>query len=249
MNPLSAAQLLTLWEQGLNQPLLQKTLNLLAAACPEIDADAAARLSIGERDARLLVLRERMFGSRLVNMADCPSCSERVEWDTRIEDIRLQPVPAHESAQESTQEFSLETDEFSVRFRLPTSFDISTVLENSGGRTDPAGLPACCILDARYGEDVYDIHDLPDVVLEAVNRRMEEEDPQADIRMALTCPDCSHRWEARFDIISYLWMEIDRWAERILSDVHKLARAYGWPEHDILNMSPVRRQLYLGMVG
>jgi hypothetical protein len=248
MNPLSAAQLLILWEQGLNQPLLQKTFNLVAASCPEIDAEAAARLSIGERDARLLALREWMFGSRLVNMADCPSCSERVEWDTRIEDIRLQPVPSDGSAQEA-REFSLEKDEFSVRFRLPTSVDISTVLENSGGRPDPAELPACCILDARCGGNICDIHDLPDGVLEAVNRRMEEEDPQADIRMALTCPGCSHQWEARFDIVNYLWTEIDRWAERILSDVHKLARAYGWPEGEILNMSPVRRRMYLGMVG
>jgi len=34
-----------------------------------------------------------------------------------------------------------------------------------------------------------------------------------------------------------------------LSDVHTLARAYGWRERDILTLSPTRRQFYLNMVG
>jgi len=43
-------------------------------------------------------------------------------------------------------------------------------------------------------------------------------------------------------------MEVNEWAERQLQTVHKLARAYGWTEREILNLSPVRRQLYLGMI-
>lgn len=245
MKPLTANELLTVWERGLNLPLPQKTINLLVQACPDMDADAVARLSIGERDARLLLLREWMFGTRLLNMAVCPGCSEHIEWETRVEDIRLQPLQKHDSS----QEFSLEKDEFSVRFRLPCSLDISTVIADGTGPPDPAKLMASCILDSNRAGEPCEVDSLPDNVVQALNRRMEEEDPQADIRMVLTCPGCSHQWEARFDIANYLWLEIDGWAERILPAVHKLARAYGWAERDILNMSPVRRQLYLGMVG
>lgn len=228
----------------MNQSLLQKTLNLLSLACPKMDADSMAKLSIGERDARLLLLREWMFGSRLTNMADCPQCSERIEWETNIKEIRLQSLQQNQSS----QEFSLEINEFSVRFRLPNSMDISTVIANSAGQPDPAKLLGCCILDTRCNGKACEIDDLPDKVVQALSRRMEEEDPQADISMVLNCPNCSHKWAARFDIASYLWIEINQWAVRILQDVHKLARTYHWSEQDILNMNPVRRQLYLGMV-
>jgi hypothetical protein len=33
-----------------------------------------------------------------------------------------------------------------------------------------------------------------------------------------------------------------------MRDVHQLASAYGWSEHDILTMSAGRRQLYLELV-
>jgi DNA-directed RNA polymerase subunit RPC12/RpoP len=244
MKPLTATELLTVWERGLNRPLLQKTLNLLTLACPEMDADTVAKLSIGERDARLLLLREWMFGSRLMNMAVCPRCSERIEWETPIEKIRLQPVQQHDSA----REFSMEVDHYNIRFRLPASLDVSTVIANSEGLPDPAKLLVYCILDSRCKGEACKVDDLPDKVVQAISRRMDEEDPQADIRMLLNCPHCSHRWKARFDIASYLWAEIDRWAKRMLLDVQKLARTFHWSERDILTMSPVRRQLYLGMV-
>ena len=85
-------------------------------------------------------------------------------------------------------------------------------------------------------------------MLTALEYRAEELDPQAEIKMNLTCPQCSHKWDVLFDISSFLWAEINQWAEQMLRTVHKLASAYGWSESDILNLSPVRRQLYLGLV-
>ena len=38
------------------------------------------------------------------------------------------------------------------------------------------------------------------------------------------------------------------WAVRLLGEVHELASAYGWREHDVLALSPWRRQAYLQMV-
>ena len=112
----------------------------------------------------------------------------------------------------------------------------------------PAKMLALCLLEIQCYGKVHEVHDLPDSVLEALSHRMEEEDPQADIRMSLNCPHCSHQWEVQFDIETYLWTEINWWAKRILRDVHILASAYGWSEYEILNLSPIRRQAYLNMV-
>jgi hypothetical protein len=78
---------------------------------------------------------------------------------------------------------------------------------------------------------------------------MAEIDPQSDMQIALTCPACSQQWSAPFDIVSYLWIEINAWAVRLLHDIHRLATAYGWREADILALSPMRRQFYLELIG
>ena len=244
MRPLKSMELLTVWERGLNQTLLERVLTILIAACPEIDSEAIAGLSIGERDARLLQLREWMFGSHLVNTAQCPQCTQRVEWENRIADICIQQSPITPSP----AEFSMDVEDYSLRFRLPTSMDVAAVINAPRGESTPQNLLKRCIVSARHAGDAIDPGNLPEDVLAALERRIEELDPQAEIRIDLTCPQCSHKWDVLFDIASFLWTEINHWAERTLRTVHKLASAYGWSERDILNLSPVRRQLYLGLV-
>jgi hypothetical protein len=244
MRPLKAMELLTVWERGLSQTLLERVLTLLTAACPEIDSEAIAELSIGERDARLLQLREWMFGSNLVNTARCPQCTQRVEWENRIADIRIQPSLTPTSG----HQFSVETENYTLRFRLPNSLDLAEVMDNPEANGTPGDLLKRCVITAVHAGSACSTEQLPDVVLQELARRIEELDPQADVSIQLTCPQCAHRWEVLFDISSYLWAEINSWAERTLRAVHKLARAYGWTEREILNLSPVRRQLYLGMV-
>ena len=244
MRPLKAMELLAVWEHSLNRTLLERVLALLIAACPEIDSETIAGLSIGERDARLLQLREWMFGSNLVNTARCPQCTQRVEWENRIADIRIPPSPITPSP----AEFSLNVANFSLRFRLPNSTDIAAVMNASRGDSTPQDLLKRCIVSARHTGEACDPGSLPEDVLAALGRRIEDLDPQAEIRIDLTCPQCSHKWDVLFDIASFLWTEINHWAGQTLRGVHKLANAYGWSERDILNLSPVRRQLYLGLV-
>jgi len=89
---------------------------------------------------------------------------------------------------------------------------------------------------------------LPAEVVTAIAQCMAEADPQADVQLALACPQCQHAWEASFDIVSYFWSEIQAWAGRILREVHSLASAYGWREAEILALSPWRRQAYLELI-
>jgi hypothetical protein len=103
-------------------------------------------------------------------------------------------------------------------------------------------------LTARCDDEEKPVHQLPTEVIDAVIERMAQADPQANLQLAVACPSCNHQWQVVFDIVSFFWSELNTWAQRTLREVHTLARAYGWPEADILAMSPWRRQCYLEMV-
>ena len=216
---------------------------LLGSAFPDMNAETLAELSIGSRDAGLLLLRQHLFGSRLVNHAVCPECSERIEWEQDIGDILLEAGELPE-----TRQFSLKQDGYELLFRLPNSRDLSELESMVDIRPAVKHLLKNCIFSAEHDGAACEIEQLPDSVIVALNRRIEALDPQAEVRIRLTCPECSHPWEVFFDIAGFLWEEINEWSERMLLTIHKLARAYGWTEREILKLSPVRRQFYLGMV-
>ncbi|MFZ4506489.1 MAG: hypothetical protein ACOYON_02185 [Fimbriimonas sp.] len=74
-------------------------------------------------------------------------------------------------------------------------------------------------------------------------------DPLAEIGFEPTCLECGHSWHVGLDPASFVWSAVESRASAILGEVHTLARAYGWSEREILDLSPARRHLYLTMVG
>jgi hypothetical protein len=224
-------------------PPAQRALALLAPACADTPADHIARLSVGQRDERLLTLREWAFGPRLQCVANCPLCREMLEVEFNVSDIRAGAAP------EPVEELSLTAAGYEVRFRLPNSTDLACLSAEEGLSANQARLLERCVISARRDGQELAAEQLPESVIFPVMERMAEFDPQADVKLELTCPSCQHRWLAAFDIVSFFWSEISAWATRLLREVHTLASAYGWSEGEILSLSPCRRQAYLEMVG
>ncbi len=242
MRALSASELIRVWEQGHGEPSYRRALLLMAAACPGQSPDELAKLSIGRRDARLLTLREWTFGPRMTCVTACPVCGDRLEINMDVADIRV-AVPEPKG-----DEFQLTLDNYQVDFHLPSTVELSSASSSAEKENMRSALIRRCIRSVRRHDEEIAADQLPARVVEAVVARMAEQDPQADTHLALTCPGCSHRWNALFDIVSFFWSEIQAWAVRILREVHILASAYGWREGDILAMSPLRRWSYLSMV-
>jgi hypothetical protein len=239
-----AAALLTAWEDGVSQPPTQRALTLLATVWPDKSADEWGCASVGERDGRLLHLREELFGSKLEATAECRKCGERLELTFETRDIRA-PAPIVSAPWEHLR---VQVAGYELTYRVPTSADLMEI-----GKAPIADaretLLKRCVQVAPVGGATVDPAMLPEEVIMAVMAEMARADPQADVQVALTCPVCSHNWSMPFDILSYLWSEIEDWAQRVLLEVHALASAYGWSERDIVAMSPRRRRLYLDMVG
>lgn len=241
MHALSDSELLDVWERALEQPPLERAVTLLAAATGR-HAGALAQLSIGERDALLLDLREQLFGTQLSSVAKCPACGEPLEMSFQLAQLRVASPEAKPPGS-----FSLNVAGYEVSFRLPNSLDLAALASVEDVAAARRVLFERCLLAAQRGDEAQPAGALPSEVVDAIVERMGQADAQGDMQFALKCPDCAHEWLEAFDIASFLWTELNVWAQRTLREVHTLARAYGWREPDILSLSPQRRRFYLSM--
>jgi len=241
MRALSTRELLDVWERGLARTNERWALLLLEAAFPDWTLQELERLSVGERDARLLGLREWAFGGGFTSLAACPACAEQLELSFEADDVRAPPPTA-------AGPFLLSVGGHEVEFRLPDSLDLLAVTSNVEVEDARRELFERCLASARRGGEEVAAGALPAEVVDAVSEEMDRLDPQGNVRLSVSCPRCGHGWQALFDICSYLRSELDSWARRLLREVHLLASAYGWRESDTLALSPRRRLLYVQMV-
>ncbi len=243
MRALSAVELLNVWELGLAQSPAERALTLLGAACPEISPQSLTNLSVGERDARLMTLRERTFGSQLVCIATCARCGERLELSFSAGELLTKEAPV------SSEISSLTIDGYELSFRLPNSLDLAELAGCTDVATGRQLLLERCISNVEQSGERLTIADVPSTVMDALVERMGQIDQAGNLELILSCPQCNHGWQSIFDIESFFWKEISAWANRILREVHTLASAYGWREIDVLNMTSWRRQVYLNLIG
>lgn len=159
------------------------------------------------------------------------------------------PALAEHVSDRPAAAFCVEAGGFVVRFRLPTSADLTSSIATAGPGTAHRELLQRCVLDASRDGGAVPASELPPEVCDAIQRRMAEADPAAEVALALRCPACAHSWSALLDIAAFFWTELAAAARRLLREVDALARAYGWCEGDILALSATRRQAYLELLG
>lgn len=252
MHCLSASDLLNIWEAGSGRRPVEQALIMLHAALPNTTTDALAKLTIGQRDALLLRLRELTFGPHLQGVVDCPACQERLEleFDARTLQLSDAALPDPAMTEPQTMERMISEKDYQITFRLPTSADLAARASSVDLEQARRTLAEACILSIQQGShNTIPAKDLPSDVLIAVIEQMEKADPYGNLRFSAVCPACNHSWSIMFDIVSYFWKEISSWAARLMNEVHLLAWAYGWQEKDILAMSAWRRQRYLELIG
>ena len=213
--------LLSAWESGYGRPAPDRAVTL-AATASGLPREDIADLPLGACDLLLLQLREQCFGSQLDGLAECPQCGTELDVRMDVDELR-----GH-GADGST---SVEVDGRTVELRPLSSRDIGAC----GGDRDR--LLARCVVDQST---------LPSPgLLDAVEAQLDALDPQAAWTIGLDCPSCRANWDAPVDVTEFVWSEVDRFARRLLYDVHTLATAYGWREPDVLTVTPARRRFYL----
>jgi hypothetical protein len=228
MRQTSARQLLDGWEALRAEPMAVRAASL-AALLTRRPLEEVVRWSITRRDRVLFDLRAQMFGNRVEAVTNCPSCAEPLEMEFALADI-APPRRAHLKSLFRAVRIGGER----VSCREPNTEDLLAVAPLQDVAEARARLLARCIRteDPELRERAAAVfgRELPD-----------------DVQLKLTCPACAHGWLAPFDIAAFVWRELDGWAQRTLREIHVIASAYGWTEHEILELSARRRQLYVEM--
>lgn len=246
MDTLTAQAVLQTWEQAQSLHPLRRSRALLGTAWPEVDPLAWGAMPVGAHDACLFRLQDLLFGSELDTVTECPACHETLQTRFSTADLC---APGDEPEVDGST-VPLRIDGFELTLRLPSSDDLLAISDATADSTDAAvgRLISRCVLDARCAGSPIAATELPQAVIELLQQEMARRDRGADTTVALDCPGCGHAFVRRFDIGSYLWDELDDWAQRTIGEVHLLASAYGWSEAQILALSAARRRHYIALV-
>jgi ribosomal protein S27E len=227
-------ELLRVWDAARSAPAALRPALLLETLAGDSEA---AGMAVGARDRGLLDLRKQLGGGVLEGVVTCPACGTKLE-------LTFDTPPASDADPMSP----LSIGELLIEFRLPDSRDLVAIAGEASIDDARLRLAKRCVVSATCdGVDVA-MPPLDDELLAALSDAMSRSDPDGDLRMDVSCPDCAHAWEVLFDPATYVWRELDAAAIAAMREIDALASAYGWSEQQILSIPRSRRAIYLGMV-
>jgi hypothetical protein len=214
-----------------------------------VAANAVRELSIGDREALLLHLRRLTWGDRMQGVVNCPhpDCGEKMDLELKVNDLLVRSSSSPPAFHETT---AMEPNtSYRVRFRVPTGADQETVAGLA--RDDPQA--AADLLLRRCVEWVLNensqlVDEIPSTVASHLAELMAELDPQAELVLNLTCPNCGHTFSTIFDAASYFFQEVAARTRYLYREVHLLAFHYHWSEAEILAMTGQKGRLYLDLL-
>lgn len=237
MYGLDGERMLMAWERGRERSEPWRALALLETALPDCDAESLSELPLAERNALLLKLRSITFGQRLEGFAVCPECGTNLEFEMNAD--------ALEGALRAPGDESWTEHETEIRMRPVNSRDIAAAMF-AGDDADARTLLLERTVSPRSALSLEEF-DAADDHADWLER-FERLNASAEIRCVLHCSACGQRPVLDFDIAQYFWREVSVAARRLLAEIHRLARAYGWSEQAIVAMSAKRRATYLEML-
>jgi hypothetical protein len=256
MLALTGERLLAAWESGARAPELRRPLAMLSAAMPGSDLAALGAMTIAERDLLLLKLRQLTFGPELEVFGECPGCGEALEFNLRAGELAAHLEAAVAAAAAGPVEWAADGQRY--RLRPVTTDDLAAALAVPDPEAAQEVLLARCLevtperaaLPSAGTPSRSPLSGAATVAARsaAVARRFEELHGDTELRCAIDCPACGGHQVLDLDIARFLWREVRSAALRLLGEIHVLASAYGWPERDIVRLSPGRRAAYLELV-
>jgi hypothetical protein len=234
----TAATLLSAWEAGAGEAPLDRAPSLLVRLDAIPRDQSVGQLTVGQCDARLFELRRALFGDVMEALATCPECGAEVELSLSLAELQPPIVDDPEGV------VALEQSDYALVVRIPRNDDLRS-LSTARNETAIRELVDRCMVEASAGDGrAVSAFELPDDVLHEIVEAMAARDPGAQTALNVRCW-CGAEWVDELQIRSVLWSDLTDWVGRTMTEVHELARSYGWSEAEILSMPAWRRRWYV----
>ena len=191
----------------------------------------AAELTAPDRDRLLADIYRRNIDGRIESTMTCTACTAPLDIDFEL--AALIDNLHGELTKPGDGIYRLADGR---AFRLPTGVDeLATAFVAAEQAT--AILARACVVEGD-----------PDRDQEALARAMEAAAPLVDLDLDATCAECAATQSLHFDLQHFMLSRIvaDRPSRAL--DVHRLARAYGWGLHEILDLPRAQRRMYVELV-
>jgi hypothetical protein len=215
------------------------------------------KLSLGDRTFILLSARKLMIGggSRSGSNGDdgdtlwcttkCPSCSSTMSLNLSVSSLQERQQQAAARLKPS-RDYAVAACGFKMRVRPLTAEDQDMIVRRRASTRDAVvqGMARASIVHAKPLLP----EKLPESLLEAIGRWIEEADPLSDIVLSLSCPECSYTFSASFPVEEFVLRELGIDGQQLEREVHWLAFHYHWSENEILSLSTAKRKRYVELV-
>jgi phage FluMu protein gp41 len=220
--------------------LIARCIERLGSVQP-VSVEMVRQLSVGDREALLLHLRRLTLGERISCLLLCPQCQQKMDLDLTIGELLLPAYPYDRRTHAA--ELSDEANSYRVVFRVPNGADQEAVAEEARQSVDDAeeSVLRRCVEEVN-GEKVTE---LPEAVRRGLPAKMAALDPQAEILLDLTCPECGAGFSTAFDSADYICRELAMEEREFYREVYTLSWHYHWTEEAVLGLSRRKRRIYL----
>jgi len=201
-----------------------------------VGAGSAVRLAVPDRDRLLAAVYSGTYGDRIGSTLHCGDCERPFDMD-----FSLAELVNHLGTESGTDAGDRVRLPDGRSCRLPTGEDEIAVADLAPEQAALAladRLLTGGTLSAPSDEDG----------LAALQRHLAERAPVLDLDLEAACPECGAGQPVRFDIQSYLLTSLLQEQERLVYEVHRLARAYGWHLDEILGLPRRLRRRHVGLI-
>ena len=200
-------------------------------------------LTIGDRVCLLLNLQKITFGNILSCVTKCNFCSDQASFDFNIDDLlNLNLNTKHED------NYPVKTKNFSLNIRPLTVLDQQLLLSASSHgnikKNSTNQLMKSCIVSSVPSLP----ETFPEEIVDAINIKLNEIDPMANIILDLACPECKKSLQIPFDVEDFILRQIRSQTSSLEKEIHWLALNYKWSENDILNLPIQKRHRYIQLI-
>ena len=217
-----------------------KAIALIAALLDEgtandTDPIRATDLVAADRDRLLATVYERAFGDRIESTLTCARCGQPFDVDFSLRQL-MESINERAAtvAPALLQNGRVETAD-GLRFRLPTGHDELAVAGLPLSEAELSLLQRCAEGDWPNDQKTFD-------------SLLEQVAPLLDLELVARCAECGHVHKIEFDIQTYVLGAIAAERRRLLAEVHRIAKAYGWPLDSILALTRSDRRFLVDLI-